>query len=162
MSVASPAASSAPPPRGLALAHLWIAFGLFAVGLLLGLYQMLERYALVSVSAQRYYQSTTLHGVVQAFVLTTFFIAGFGYFVSSTSLGRPVRWPRLAWTGWLTMLVGTLVAAVSIASGKSTVLYTFYPPMVAHWTFYAGAALPAGFGSSRGESRSSSAARSRS
>jgi cytochrome c oxidase subunit 1 len=139
--VSSTTSAGIRPPRGLALAHLWIAFGLFAVGLLLGLYQMLERYAFVSVSAERYYKSTTLHGVVQAFVLTTFFIVGFGYFLSSTSLARPVRWPRLAWTGWLTMLVGTLVAAGSIASGKSTVLYTFYPPMVAHWTFYAGAAL---------------------
>jgi len=132
---------SVPPPRSLALAHIWVAFGLFGVGILLGLYQMLERYQLVTVSASSYYKSATLHGVIQAFVLTTFFVSGFGYFVSSTSLGRPVRWPRLAWVGWATMLAGTLIAALSIASGRSTVLYTFYPPMVAHWTFYAGAAL---------------------
>jgi len=138
---APPARESFPPPRSLALAHIWVAFGLFGAGILLGLYQMLERYQLVKVSASSYYQSATLHGVVEAFVLTTFFVAGFGYFVSSTSLGRPVRWARLAWLGWGIMLVGTLVAAVSIASGRSTVLYTFYPPMVAHWTFYAGAAL---------------------
>jgi cytochrome c oxidase subunit 1 len=130
-----------PPPRALALAHIWIAFGLFGAGILLGLYQMLERYQLVRVSSAGYYTSATLHGVVQAFVLTTFFIVGFGYFVAVTSLRRPILWPGLAWAGWVTMLAGTLLAAASILSGRSTVLYTFYPPMVAHWTFYAGAAL---------------------
>ena len=74
-------------------------------------------------------------------MLTTFFIVGFGYFVTTTSLERRVRWPRLAWLGFWTMLVGSVVAALSIASGRATVLYTFYPPMIAHWTFYAGAAL---------------------
>ncbi len=127
--------------RRLALAHMWVAFALFGVATLLGLYQLLERDGYVPTSAARYYQSTTLHGVIQAFVLTTFFIVGFGYFVTATSLKRPVRWPGLAWLGFWTMLVGTVTAAVSIASGRATVLYTFYPPMIAHWSFYAGAAL---------------------
>src|SRR6266545_6172202 len=39
------------------------------------------------------------------------------------------------------MLLGTVVAALSIVSGNATVLYTFYPPQLAHWTFYTGAAL---------------------
>ena len=127
--------------RRLSLAHMWIAFSLSGVAGLLGLFQLLARDQVVRAPTSAYYASTTLHGVVQAFVLTTFFIVGFGYFVSSTSLDRPVRWPRLAWLGFWTMLVGTLVAALSIAAGRATVLYTFYPPMIAHWSFYAGAAL---------------------
>ncbi len=127
--------------RKLALSHMWVAFLLSAVAGVLGLYQLLERSELVRTSAAAYYESTTLHGVVQAFVLTTFFIVGFGYFVTATSLERPVRWPRLAWLGFWTMLAGTVVAALAIVSGRATVLYTFYPPMVAHWSFYAGAAL---------------------
>lgn len=128
-------------PDTLALAHMWVAFSLFAVGTLLGLYQLLERAGMVPASARTYYGSMTLHGVVEAFVLTTFFIVGFGYFVTATSLGRAVRWPRLAWIGFGTMLLGTVVAALSIVSGNASVLYTFYPPQIAHWTFYAGAAL---------------------
>ena len=128
-------------PDGLALAHMWVAFSLFAVGALLGLYQLLERVEAVPVSAATYYGSMTLHGVVEAFVLTTFFIVGFGYFVTATSLGRPVLRPRLAWAGFGTMLLGTVVAALSIVSGNATVLYTFYPPQLAHWSFYSGAAL---------------------
>ena len=127
--------------RRLALAHMWVAFALFAVGSLLGVYQLLERDHLVATSATLYYESTTLHGVVQAFVLTTFFIVGFGYAMTAASLARPIRQTGLAWLGFWTMLVGSVIAALSIAAGKATVLYTFYPPMVAHWTFYGGAAL---------------------
>ena len=128
-------------PDGLTLAHFWVAFGLFGVGALLGLYQLLERNGYLPTSAETYYQSMTLHGVVMAFVLTTFFVVGFGFFVSSTSLGRPLKWPGLAWAGFFTMLLGTLIAAVSIAAGGATILYTFYPPMIAHAAFYIGAAL---------------------
>jgi cytochrome c oxidase subunit 1 len=128
-------------PTALALANFWVAFGLFAVATVAGLYQLLERNGYLATNASLYYQSATFHGVVQAFVLTTFFIVGFGYFVTSSALERPLRAPRAAWAGFVTMLVGTLLAAASIASGKSTILYTFYPPQLAHWSFYAGAAL---------------------
>ena len=141
MSAAAPPGSDRRPDR-LALAHMWVAFALFGVATLLGLYQLLERAQLwVPTSAATYYGSVMLHGVVQAFVLTTFFILGFGYFVTATSLQRPIARPGAAWLGFWTMLVGTVVAAVSIVSGEATVLYTFYPPMIAHWSFYAGAAL---------------------
>ena len=39
---------------------------------------------------RNYFRSVTLHGVSMAFVLTTFFIMGFGYFVAETALKRPV------------------------------------------------------------------------
>src|SRR5512132_1918781 len=138
-------AAESPRPAGrpdrLALAHMWVGFGLFGVAILLGLYQLLARDQIIRTSAATYYESVTLHGVVQAFVLTTFFIVGFGLFVTATSLGRPIRWPRLAWLGFTTMLAGTVIAALAIVSGRATVLYTFYPPMIAHWSFYVGAAL---------------------
>jgi cytochrome c oxidase subunit 1 len=128
-------------PDGLTLAHFWVAFGLFGVAALLGLYQLLERNGILPASAETYYTSMTLHGVVMAFVLTTFFIVGFGFFVSSSSLARPLKWPGLAWLGFALMLVGSVIAALSIAAGTATILYTFYPPMIAHWSFYTGAAL---------------------
>ncbi|HKB69773.1 MAG TPA: cbb3-type cytochrome c oxidase subunit I [Thermoanaerobaculia bacterium] len=135
------AAPGARRPAGLALANFWVGFGLFAIAAILGLYQLLERSGHLPASASAYYESTTLHGVVMAYVLTTFFIVGFGFFVTATALGRPLRAPRIAWAGFATMLFGTLVAAFSIVSGKATILYTFYPPQLAHWSFYAGAAL---------------------
>jgi cytochrome c oxidase subunit 1 len=133
--------SAGAKPARLGLAHMWVAFGLFGVGAVLGLYQLLERNLVLATSARTYYASMTLHGVIQAFVLTTFFIVGFGYVVTSTSLKRPILWPGLAWLGYATMLGGTVAAAATIATGHASVLYTFYPPQLAAWPFYAGAAL---------------------
>ena len=83
--------------RSLSLAHMWCGFALFAVASLLGLYQLVARRDLAHASADLYYRSMTLHGVVQAFVLTTFFIVGFGYAITAASLKRPIgpRAPRL-------------------------------------------------------------------
>jgi cytochrome c oxidase subunit 1 len=39
------------------------------------------------------------------------------------------------------MVVGVLLAVFALVTRQATVLYTFYPPLTAHWTFYVGAAL---------------------
>jgi cytochrome c oxidase subunit I len=48
---------------------------------------------------------------------------------------------RATWLSNALMYGGTLMAAYAMLSGKANVLYTFYPPLKAHWTFYIGAAL---------------------
>ena len=83
----------------------------------------------------------TLHGVVQAFVLTTFFIAGFGYAITAASLRRPIRPAGLAWLGFCDHARRLGRRRTVDRDRPRDVLYTFYPPMVAHWTFYVGAAL---------------------
>jgi cytochrome c oxidase subunit 1 len=129
-----------PSARRLTLAHVWVALLLFAVALLLGLFQVMARDSLLGTGAAAYYGSTTLHGVVMGFVLTTFFIVGIGYAISVRALQLPLWAPGLAWFCFAVMLGGTLLAAASIVAGKASVLYTFYPPQIAHWTFYVGAA----------------------
>ena len=128
-------------PKGLVLAHFWVAFLTFLLAAVLGMYQVLERASMVPAWAEGYYTSVTAHGVIMAFVLTTFFIVGFGYYTAVTSLKRPLWGTGLAWTGWLMMLVGVLMAVYALITGQATVLYTFYPPLTAHWAFYIGAAL---------------------
>ena len=91
-----------------------------------------------------YYASVTLHGTVMAYVLTTFFIMGFGYAVAATSLGRPVRGMTAAWIGFAVCLLGTVIAAVTILAGRASVLYTFYPPLLASSWYYAGVFLLVG------------------
>jgi len=125
----------------LALWHLGFALALFGVALLLGVYQVLERDAFVAVHAPSYYASTTLHGVVMGYALTMFFIAGIGYAIATRALAAPLWGARLAWACFGIMAAGTVVAALSILAGKASVLYTFYPPQMAHWSFYVGAAL---------------------
>ena len=48
-----------------------------------------------------YYMSVTAHGVAMAYVLTTFFIMGFGYFVAETALDRPLPGKAWAWGGFV-------------------------------------------------------------
>ena len=76
----------------LCLAHFWVAFAAFAA-------RCRARH-LADVGAQsawrahvgtpgQYFMSVTAHGVAMAYVLTTFFIMGFGYFVAVTALDPP-------------------------------------------------------------------------
>jgi cytochrome c oxidase subunit 1 len=124
----------------LALSHLWVAFGFFVPAVVLGAWQMLMRSPLPAPldDPHAYYASVTLHGTVMAYVVTTFFAMGFGYAVAATSLGRPVRGVIAAWIGFATCLIGTLMAAAAVLSGRASVLYTFYPPLLGSRSYYIG------------------------
>jgi len=120
-----------------------VAFGTFLPAVVLGAWQMLMRSPLPAPldDPDAYYASVTLHGTVMAYVLTTFFAMGFGYAVAATSLGRPIRGLAAAWAGFIICLVGTLMAAATVIADKATVLYTFYPPLLASPWYYLGAFL---------------------
>lgn len=129
--------------RKLALSHMWVAFGAFILACFMGEYQVLERSGFIHAldSPAVYFASVSTHGVLMAYVLTTFFIMGFGYYTASTSLKQPVWNKQLAWAGFFTSLTGVVLAAVPLLTGMASVLYTFYPPIQAHWAFYVGATL---------------------
>jgi cytochrome c oxidase subunit I len=76
-----------------------------------------------------------------AYVVTTFFTMGFGYAVAATSLERPIYGMTAAWIGFGICLLGTVMAVVSIVAGQASVLYTFYPPLLASGWYYGGAFL---------------------
>jgi cytochrome c oxidase subunit I len=73
----------------LTLAHLWVAFAAFTVACFFGVWQMWARSPLPAPFAtpDHYFLSLTAHGVSMTFVLTTFFVMGFGYFTAETRLG---------------------------------------------------------------------------
>ncbi len=127
----------------LAIFHYWVAFGVFLPAVLLGAWQMLMRSPLPAPidDPAAYYASVTLHGTAMAYVITTFFTMGFGYAVAATSLGRPIRGTAAAWIGFAICLVGTLMAVGAILAGQASVLYTFYPPLLASGWYYGGAFL---------------------
>ncbi|MEO6341184.1 MAG: cbb3-type cytochrome c oxidase subunit I, partial [Caulobacteraceae bacterium] len=85
--------------RRLVLAHMWVAFTVFAAACCLGVWQMWVRSPLAAPlnTPERYYQSVTAHGVSMAYVLTTFFIMGFGYYVAEVALKRPMPGKAWAW-----------------------------------------------------------------
>jgi cytochrome c oxidase subunit I len=129
--------------RRLALCHFWVAFAVFLPAIVLGAWQMLMRSPLPTPldDTEAYYASVTLHGTAMAYVVTTFFIMGFGYAIATTSLDRPLRGTAAAWIGLTVCLAGTAMAVIAILSGQASVLYTFYPPLLASAWYYGGAFL---------------------
>ena len=135
-----------PRNRKLVLAHLWLAFAVFAAAAVLGVWQMWVRSPLHAPyeNPQNYFLSVTAHGVSMAYVLTTFFVMGFGYFVAETALGREIPGIRWAWAAFAVGAIGAAMAALTILAGDASVLYTFYPPLTASPFFYIGLVLVVG------------------
>jgi len=126
----------------LAATHIGVGIAAFGVASALGLLQALSvaniQFPLRSESL--YYLSVTAHGVLMALVFTTFFIMGLGYAFAQETLGR-ITGRAVAWIAFGLGAAGSVMAAVTILRGQSSVLYTFYPPMQAHPLFYIGATL---------------------
>ena len=129
--------------RRLTLAHMWFAFAAFAVAAVLGVWQMWARSPLPApfLTAETYFTSVTAHGVAMAYVLPTFVVMGFGYYVAETALARPLPHKSWAWLGFGLGVVGSAMAALTVFAGRATVLFTFYPPLVASPFFYIGLVL---------------------
>ena len=128
--------------------HVLIAVIALGIGSLIGPLQALE-YSNVNVYnkladwgiLKSYYQGLTLHGVLNALVWTTFFITGFSTLTTIKGLRRPLSNPNINLAGFVTMIVGLVMAAVPMLANQATVLYTFYAPLEASWAFYVGLTL---------------------
>lgn len=123
--------------------ELAIPVALLILGIYHGLMQTIYRAGVlrdVSFLKLDYYQGLTLHGVINALVLTTFFAVAFGHVIIAFYFKKEPN-HKLMWLGFWLKLIGTLLAAWAMLAGKASVLYTFYPPLKAHPLFYLGAAL---------------------
>ncbi|MBL7696915.1 MAG: cbb3-type cytochrome c oxidase subunit I [Chitinophagaceae bacterium] len=123
--------------------ELSIPVALLTLGIYHGLMQTIYRAGVLKQAAFAkldYYQGLTLHGVINAIVLTTFFAVAFGHATIAFYFKKePNR--KVAWFSFALMTTGTVMAAWAMLAGKASVLYTFYPPLKGHPLFYLGAAL---------------------
>jgi cytochrome c oxidase subunit I len=123
--------------------ELAIPISLLTIGIYHGLMQTIYRSGAMSQSNFAhldYYQGLTLHGVINAIVLTTFFAVAFGHVTVSFYFKKEIN-KRLGWLSFWLMTTGTVMASWAILAGKASVLYTFYPPLKGHPLFYLGTAL---------------------
>jgi cytochrome c oxidase subunit I len=123
---------------------LYLGFAALAVGVANGLAQALN-YAGIDIfkdfpGLRTYYEGLTVHGVFNAIVLTFSFANGFVALTCARGLNRPLN-QKLLWSSLISLAVGAALAAGAIVSGHASVLFTFYAPLQAHWTFYLGLAL---------------------
>jgi len=129
--------------RRLLLLLLILPMGLLVMGVYGGLMQALFRAGIITSDpfvGGEYYRGLTLHGVINALVFTTFFSVAFGHAVISKTLNKALN-AKAAWTSGILMIVGTVMAALTIFAGQADVLYTFYPPLQANFFFYLGLVL---------------------
>lgn len=130
----------------LTAGYLIVALVALFGGVVTGLFQALEHagvnlYPRLAPVVQSYYHGLSLHGVLNVLVFTTFFICGFLQFMTARALGMPLVSPRLGWATFWLMTAGLLLAAIPLLGNAATVMFTFYPPMKAHWAFYIGLTL---------------------
>lgn len=132
------------PAARLSLAYIWVAYIAFGLAALAGMVQGMVRGGLMELPGwTNYYQILTAHGVLMALIFTTFFIIGFLFSGVARTTGGSLHGTALGygWSGWVLMVVGTLMAVVTILMNEASVLYTFYAPLKAHPLFYIGTAL---------------------
>lgn len=129
--------------RTVILTGLLMPITLFILGCYNGVMQTIYRAGVIhqsSVAGINYYQGLTMHGVINAIVLTTFFAVVFGHVTVSYYLKREP--PKLSYQlSMALMVIGTLLDLVAMATGKAQALYTFYAPLKASPFFYIGTAL---------------------
>jgi len=131
------------PLQKIILIELLVPLALLVFGSYHGVLQVLYRAGViraVSFAGIEYYQGLTAHGVINAIVLTTFFAVALGHALVSQELESPLSILGAGLSLTL-MLLGAVMAAAMIFTGKATVLYTFYPPLKAHPVFYLGLAI---------------------
>jgi len=110
--------------------------GLLAIGVVLTRWQ-----AVHLLSPDQFYMFLTAHGLNMLVFWIIFFEIAVLYFAGSTLLKCRIATPRMAWAGFWLMVVGAVVNNYAVLSGSSSVMFTSYAPMQAHWSFYLGLIL---------------------
>ena len=129
--------------KSIVIGLLIIPLLLLLAGIYHGLLQTLFRSGMISqesFAAAGYYQGLTIHGVLNAMILTTFFTVAFGHVFMTYYSGKRIN-PRVGWTSFTLMIIGTLMLIWAMVSGNGSVMYTFLPPLKAHPLFYMGVSL---------------------
>lgn len=129
--------------RNTIIIGLIMPMSLFILGAYNGVMQTLYRAGVLqqdSFAGINYYQGLTMHGVINALILTTFFAVVFGHVIMGYYLKRePLKWTYL--TSMVLMVTGTTINLILMLLGKAQALYTFYAPLKNSPLFYVGTAL---------------------
>src|SRR6516225_10098660 len=128
--------------QALIKANAVAAVVFLAVGGLMGLLVALTRWPAVHLlPAEWFYLVLTGHGANVLLFWIIFFEIAILYFASAVLLNSRLAGPKLAWLGFVLMVVGALMTNVAVLRGDSCVMFTSYPPMQASPWFYLGLIL---------------------
>jgi cytochrome c oxidase subunit I len=128
--------------QALIKANAVAAVVFLAIGGLMGLLVALTRWPAVHLlPADWFYLILTGHGANVLLFWIIFFEIAVLYFASAILLNSRLAAPKLAWVGFVMMVVGALATNVAVLQGDSSVMFTSYPPMKAQPHFYLGLIL---------------------
>jgi cytochrome c oxidase subunit 1 len=84
-----------------------------------------------------FYTVLTAHGINMLIFWIIFFEIAVLYFAGSTLLNCRLAAPKMAWAGFWLMVIGAVANNYAVLiRGDSSVMFTAYAPMGAHWSFY--------------------------
>jgi len=83
-----------------------------------------------------FYLALTAHGLDVLLCWIIFFEIAVLYFAAAVLLGCRLAAPRVAWVAFALMVVGAVLANVTVLQGQSSVMFTSYVPMKAAPNFY--------------------------
>ncbi|MGY4306167.1 cytochrome c oxidase subunit 1 [Bradyrhizobium sp. USDA 4369] len=128
--------------QALIKANAVAAVVFLAIGGIMGLLVALTRWPAVHLlPADWFYLILTGHGANVLLFWIIFFEMAILYFASAILLNCRLATPKLAWLGFVLMVVGALATNVAVLQGDSSVMFTSYPPMQAKPHFYLGIIL---------------------
>src|SRR3990170_1030612 len=130
------------PVERLIKANTLTALIFIAVGGAAALLAALTRWPAVHLlGPEWFYRLLTAHGFDMLIVWIIFFEIAALYFGSAVLLNSRLAAPKLAWLAYILMLVGAVITNIMVVIGKADVLFTSYPPLMAHPLFYVGIIL---------------------
>jgi cytochrome c oxidase subunit 1 len=130
------------PAERLIKANAVVAVIFLAVGGFFGLLVALTRWQGVHLLPKDwFYLALTAHGLDVLLVWIIFFEMAILYFASAILLSSRLATPRMAWLGFVLMVVGAALVNVAVLQGESSVMFTSYVPMQAAPHFYLGLIL---------------------
>jgi cytochrome c oxidase subunit I len=124
----------------LALANAVAGIVMLSFGGVLAILIALQRQVL-PLSEDWWYRLLAAHGATMLLFWLLLFEVGALYWGSTMLLNARMRAPKVAWANFGTMILGVLMAQWAMLTGRATVMFTAYPPLEAHWAYYAGVLL---------------------
>jgi cytochrome c oxidase subunit 1 len=119
-----------------------VAVVCFLVGIVAAFGLVLTRWQAVHLlPADLFYRFLTLHGLNMLIFFIIFFEMAVLYFAGPVLLSSRLPGAKIGWASFGLMVVGMLMANAMVLRGQADVLFTSYPPLMAHPLYYLGIIL---------------------
>ncbi|MBI5185998.1 MAG: cbb3-type cytochrome c oxidase subunit I [Nitrospinae bacterium] len=127
------------PAGSLIKANLWMAFLFLALGGVMAFGVAFTRWPVVHLLPDTlFYRALTMHGLAMLVFWIVWFEVALMYFTITSIIGARLAAIRTAWIAFGLMLGGSLVVVLTVLTGNADIMFTSYPPLMAHQWYYWG------------------------